>query len=65
MDFESLSPELKAKALECASPEELVALAKEVGIELSDEQLDAVAGGEDWTCGSANCDSLCTDNGFK
>lgn len=32
----------------CTSSEELVAFAKENGIKLTDEQLDAIAGGDDW-----------------
>lgn len=50
-----MNPELKEKARACHSAEELLELAKEEGMELSDEQLEAVAGGEwcqqyDWTC---------------
>ena len=45
MDFNELSEELKAKAKECKSPEEVFALANEAGIELTEEQLDAVSGG--------------------
>lgn len=36
-DFSHLNPELRAKAEKCESLEELVQLAKENGIELSDE----------------------------
>lgn len=36
-DFSHLDPELRAKAEKCESLEELVQLAKENGIELSDE----------------------------
>ncbi|ETP71360.1 Nitrogen fixation protein of unknown function [Lachnospiraceae bacterium JC7] len=45
MDFSHLDPELRAKAEKCESLEELVQLAKENGIELSDEQLDMITGG--------------------
>ena len=45
MDFNNLSEELKQKALACKSPEEVFALAKKEGIELSEQQLDAIAGG--------------------
>ena len=53
MDIKDLTPEQKAKALACTSSEEVVELAKELGVELTDEQLDAIAGGEDWNdCGT-------------
>ena len=48
MDIKDLTPEQKAKAMACTSSEELVAFAKENGIKLTDEQLDAIAGGDDW-----------------
>ena len=58
MNFEDLSPELQEKAKACTTPEELLALAKEQGHELTGEELDAIAGGrkwgepcEDWICG--------------
>ena len=49
MDFNDLSDELKAKARECASADELVKLAQEEGIELTDEQMESIAGGSKWT----------------
>lgn len=45
MNFEDLSPELREKAKACKSPEEMLALAQEEGYELSDEQLENIAGG--------------------
>jgi hypothetical protein len=54
MNFEDLTPELQEKAKACKSPEELLALAKREGIELSDEQLEGIAGGQDW-CGPYGC----------
>lgn len=56
MTFEDLSPELREKALLCKTPEDLVQLAKDEGIELSDEQIDAVSGGIIW-----DCDYTCID----
>ena len=55
MDFENLdiSPELREKAKTCATPEELLALAKNEGYKLSEAELEAVAGGG-WSCGSDN-----------
>ena len=60
MNFEDLSPELQEKAKTCTSPDEILELAKEAGYELSDEELDQVAGGKgfwdaDW--------SWCSDQG--
>ncbi len=48
MQFDELSDDLKAKVLACKSPEELLALAKEEGYELSDDELEAVSGGGVW-----------------
>ena len=63
MNFEDLkNPELQEKLKACKSAEELTALAKEVGVELSDDELDAVSGGAFWDCysycGSKECDPL-------
>ena len=47
MNFDDLkNPGLQEKFKACETPEELVALAKEEGLELGDEQLDAMAGGK-------------------
>lgn len=43
--FDSLSDEQKEQAKACKTPEELAAFARKAGIELSDEALEAVAGG--------------------
>ena len=48
MDINDLSPEIKEKAAACKSPEELIELAKEVGYELSDDELSAISGGGNW-----------------
>ena len=45
MKLNELTPEQLERAKACTSPEELMSLAKECGLELSDEQLDAVSGG--------------------
>ena len=45
MTFDDLSPELREKALACKTPEDLIELAKEEGIDLSDDQLQAISGG--------------------
>ena len=48
MNINGLTPEQKAKAMACTSSKELIALADEYGIELTDEQLDEIAGGGAW-----------------
>ena len=42
MNIENLSPELLEKAEACNTAEELFALAKDEGIELSDEDIAAI-----------------------
>ena len=62
MEFENLSPELREKLKTCKSAEEVLALAKEEGYELSDEELEAVNGGVNWSCWSIKgCDIVCSD----
>jgi len=48
MNFEDLTPQQKEKAKACKTPEELLALARKEGIDLTDEQLESVSGGADW-----------------
>lgn len=48
MEFKDLTPEQREKAKTCTSPEELLAFAQAEGFDLSDEQIEAVAGGSDW-----------------
>ena len=50
----TLTADQKAKIESAQSPEDLLALAKEAGYELSPDQLEAVSGGEfcDWWCGT-------------
>lgn len=43
--FDDLTEEQKAKALACKTPEDLFELAKAEGIELGDEELEAINGG--------------------
>ena len=45
MKFEDLSPELQEKAVACKTPEELFELAKAEGVELGEEELEAINGG--------------------
>jgi len=46
--FENIPDELKAKAKECETSDELVHLVETEGIELTDEQLEAISGGTIW-----------------
>ena len=45
MNFEDLSPELQQKVIVCKTPEELFELAKSEGMELGEDELEAVSGG--------------------
>ena len=58
MNLDGLSEELKAKALACKTTEEVLELAKAEGYELSQEQLEGLAGAR--TCATFfecwNCD---------
>lgn len=61
MKLEDLSPELREKAMKCTTSEELLALAKAEGMELSEEDLEAVSGG--WgTCPENN---YCSSDKYK
>ena len=57
MKFEDLTPEQQEKAKACKTPEDILALAKAGGYELSDEELKAVSGGEEWVkrCNGQTC----------
>ena len=48
MNFDDLTTQQKEKAKACKTPEEVLSLAKEEGIELTDAQLESVSGGVDW-----------------
>ena len=54
MDFEKLTPEQQAKARSCKTVDELVDLAKEDGVELTDAELDAISGGK-WGLEGGEC----------
>ena len=54
--YNGLSDDLKKKAMECRTAEELMSLAKTEGIELTDEQLDAISGGFEWICDEDTCE---------
>ena len=56
MDFKDLSPELQKKAMAYKTREELEALFKEEGFEITDELVEGVAGGV--ACPIHGCDEL-------
>lgn len=61
MNFEDLTSEQMEKAKACKTPDELASLAEEEGIELSDEQLEAMSGGNvltEWAneCPKKDCE---------
>ena len=56
MDIKDLSPEQQEKVKACNSIDELIALADSEGVDLTDEQLNQVAGGG-WT--RTTCCSQC------
>ena len=56
MNFEDLTEEQKKKVRECKTSEDLLALAKEEGYELSDEELESVAGGAYIYCEVKQCE---------
>ena len=63
MNYHDLTPEQKEKARARKTPEDILALAKEEGYELSDEELGAVSGGGFWDCDDNSCGSDCRDEG--
>ena len=55
--YDGLSDDLKEKVKSCKTADDLIILAKTEGIELTDDQLDAISGGinwVDWSCGELN-----------
>lgn len=48
MTFNDLTPEQQEKARACKTAEDILALAKSEGYELSDEELESVSGGINW-----------------
>lgn len=63
MGFEDMSPELQEKVKACDSAEELQALCAEVGVKLSDEEIQGLAGGAGYQqchrLGEPHCKTAC------
>ena len=56
MNFDELkNPELQEKLKSAQSPEDILAIAKEEGFELTDDQLEAVSGGASWRHAGWRC----------
>ena len=53
---DGLSKEAQAKLRGCETPEEMLALAREEGYELSDEELEGITGG--WGCSDNACNCI-------
>ena len=62
MNIKGLTAEQKKKALACKTPEELLALAKEEGYDLSEEELTAIAGGDSGWCGPYCATNTCDED---
>ena len=61
MNFDELTPEQQEKVRACKTTEDILALAKEEGYELSDAELETVSGGSVWDAlaeGIGNCNAL-------
>ncbi len=53
MEYSDLTDEQKAKVAACKTTEELIALAEAEGVELSEDQLNSIAGGDSFWCPTA------------
>ena len=58
MNFEDLTPEQQEKAKACKTPEDILALAKEEGYELSEDELAGISGG--WC--PTHCNKDCSND---
>ena len=53
MEYNDPTDEQKERVMACKTADELIALAKAEGVELSDEQLNSIAGGDSFWCPTA------------
>lgn len=64
MDFDDLkSPELQERAKACKTPEEFLALVQKEGVDLSNDELKAISGGDSWDWDSECDDYVCLTHG--
>ena len=63
--LKGLTEEQIAKVKSCQNNEEVLAIAKEEGIELTDEQLEAVSGGGDMCSSARRCCPKCYSNDYR
>ena len=61
MRFEDLTPEQQEKAKTCKTAEDVLALAKAEGYDLSDEELEGISGGWDCDWWGVGYTKSCTD----
>ena len=54
MELNDLTDQQRELLRDCASPEDVLKVAQDEGIELSDAQLEAVSGGLDWGDGTGD-----------
>jgi predicted ribosomally synthesized peptide with nif11-like leader len=54
-----ISPELRAKAAACKTPDELLALVKSEGYKLSEAELESIAGGKKNSWGLYCSEDIC------
>ena len=62
MNYKDLTEEQKSKIADAKGPEDILAMAREEGYELSDEELQSIAGGVKWSlwCSSQQCYQVCS-----
>ena len=67
MDPKNLDSALRSKAEACTTPEEILALAKEEGYTLTDDELDQISGGGFWSEGpdGPTCPHCGSDSTWK
>ena len=59
MKFEDLPVEVQEKAKTCSTPEDILALAKEEGYELTEEELNAIGAGQGFWDRNPNSNPKC------
>ena len=61
MDFKDLTPEQKERVRNAKTPNDLLQLAKEEGYELTDDEIENISGGANWTEFSGAPQPKCKD----